>query len=147
MILRKDYEILKKNGWWARFLSNHDKPRQVSLYGNDREFWSESAKMLACYLHTLPGTPFVFQGEEFGMTNVAFPSIDDYNDIDTRNYYKTMIEQGALLKKHWQNPEVSAVIMQERLCSGTTVQTADFLSILRGWVSIQTTNSLTQKAR
>ena len=55
------------------FLSNHDKPRQVSLYGNDREFWSESAKMLACYLHTLPGTPFVFQGEEFGMTNVAFP--------------------------------------------------------------------------
>ena len=52
-------------------------------------------KMLACYLHTLPGTPFVFQGEELGMTNVAFPSIDDYNDIDTRNYYKTMIEQGA----------------------------------------------------
>ena len=51
--------------------------------------------MLACYLHTLPGTPFVFQGEELGMTNVAFPSIDDYNDIDTRNYYKTMIEQGA----------------------------------------------------
>lgn len=93
--LKKDYEILKKDGWWARFLSNHDKPRQVSLYGNDREFWSESAKMLACYLHTLPGTPFVFQGEELGMTNVAFPSIDDYNDIDTRNYYKTMIEQGA----------------------------------------------------
>jgi len=51
--------------------------------------------MLACYLHTLPGTPFVFQGEELGMTNVAFPSIDDYDDIDTRNYYKTMIEQGA----------------------------------------------------
>ena len=42
--LKKDYEILKKDGWWARFLSNHDKPRQVSLYGNDREFWSESAK-------------------------------------------------------------------------------------------------------
>lgn len=93
--LKKDYEILKKDGWWARFLSNHDKPRQVSLYGNDREFWSESAKMLACYLHTLPGTPFVFQGEELGMTNVAFPSIDDYDDIDTRNYYKTMIEQGT----------------------------------------------------
>ena len=51
--------------------------------------------MLVAYLHTLPGTPFVFQGEEFGMTNVAYPSIEDYDDIDTRNYYKTMIEQGS----------------------------------------------------
>lgn len=91
--------------------------------------------------------PFVFQGEELGMTNVAFPSIDDYDDIDTRNYYKTIIEQGTSLKKHWQNPEVSAVIMQERLCSGTTVQTADFLSILHGLVSIRTISSLTQKAK
>ena len=105
--LKKDYEILKKDGWWARFLSNHDKPRQVSLYGNDREFWSESAKMLACYLHTLPGTPFVFQGEELGMTNVAFPSIDDYNDIDTRNYYKTMIEHEAYL-----HPEAMESLLQ-----------------------------------
>ena len=93
--LKKDYEVLKKDGWWARFLSNHDKPRQVSLYGNDNEYWEKSAKMLAAYLHTLPGTPFVFQGEEFGMTNVAYPSIEDYDDIDTRNYYKTMIEQGS----------------------------------------------------
>ncbi len=93
--LTETYETLKEDGWWARFLSNHDKPRQVSLYGNDGCYWKESAKMLASYLHTLPGTPFVFQGEEIGMTNIKLPSIEDYNDIDTRNYYKTMLEEGA----------------------------------------------------
>ena len=92
--LKKDYEILKKDGWWARFLSNHDKPRQVSLYGNDREFWSESAKMLACYLHTLPGTPFVFQGEELGMTNAHFTSIDQYRDVESLNYYNILRGEG-----------------------------------------------------
>ncbi len=97
--LRHDYELLKKDGWWARFLSNHDKPRQVSLYGNDTTFREVSAKMLASYLHTLPGTPFVFQGEELGMTNVAYPSIEDYDDIDTRNAYHTMLEQGIAPEK------------------------------------------------
>lgn len=93
--LAETYETLKEDGWWARFLSNHDKPRQVSLYGDDSRYWKESAKMLASYLHTLPGSPFVFQGEEIGMTNIKLPSIEDYNDIDTRNYYKTMVEEGA----------------------------------------------------
>ncbi|MDO4491925.1 MAG: alpha-glucosidase [Lachnospiraceae bacterium] len=93
--LKQDYEVLKEDGWWARFFSNHDKPRQVSLYGNDSTYWKESAKMLACYLHTLPGTPFIYQGEELGMTNVAYSSIEEYDDIDTRNFYKTMLDQGA----------------------------------------------------
>ena len=97
--LRHDYELLKKDGWWARFLSNHDKPRQVSLYGNDTTFREVSAKRLASYLHTLPGTPFVFQGEELGMTNVAYPSIEDYDDIDTKNAYHTMLEQGIAPEK------------------------------------------------
>ena len=51
--------------------------------------------MLGCYLHTLPGTPFVYQGEELGMTNYGLPSIEDYDDIDTKNYYHTMIQEGA----------------------------------------------------
>lgn len=91
--LHHNYELLKADGWWARFLSNHDKPRQVSPYGNDTTYREASAKMLAAYLHTLPGTPFVYQGEELGMTNVAYPSIEDYDDIDTRNAYHTMIEE------------------------------------------------------
>ena len=97
--LEENYEALKEDGWWARFLSNHDKPRQVSLYGNDTTYWKESAKMLGCYLHTLPGTPFVYQGEELGMTNIKLPSIEDYDDIDTKNYYHTMIEEGASEKE------------------------------------------------
>lgn len=93
--LERDYRVLKEDGWWARFFSNHDKPRQVSLYGNDTVYWKESAKMLACYLHTLPGTPFVYQGEELGMTNVWYHSIEEYDDIDTKNYYRTMLAEGA----------------------------------------------------
>ncbi len=96
--LREDilagYEALKDNGWWARFFSNHDKPRQVSLYGNDREYWEVSAKLLGLFLHSLPGTPFVYQGEELGMTNVSFPSIDDYNDPDTKNRYRHLRMEG-----------------------------------------------------
>ncbi|MDO5405925.1 MAG: alpha-glucosidase [Eubacteriales bacterium] len=93
--ITETYEATKEDGWWARFFSNHDKPRQVSLYGNDSTCWKESAKMLASFLHTLPGTPFVYQGEELGMTNIKLPSIEDYDDIDTKNYYRTMIEEGA----------------------------------------------------
>ena len=82
-----DYAALKDDGWWARFFSNHDKPRQVSLYGNDQEYWEVSAKMLAMLLHFLPGTPFVYQGEEIGMTNMRFPTIEEYNDPDAKNSF------------------------------------------------------------
>lgn len=97
--LRHDYELLKKDGWWARFLSNHDKPRQVSLYGNDTTFREVSAK---CWHPTSIRSQellFVFQGEELGMTNVAYPSIEDYDDIDTKNAYHTMLEQGIASRK------------------------------------------------
>jgi oligo-1,6-glucosidase len=91
----ESYDALKEEGWWARFLSNHDKPRQVSLYGDDKVYWKESAKMLASYLHTLPGTPFVYQGEELGMTNIYLDSIEAYDDIETKNTYRTMLADGA----------------------------------------------------
>lgn len=90
-----DYDALKENGWWARFFSNHDKPRQVSLYGDDKEYWEVSAKMLAMLLHSLPGTPFVYQGEEIGMTNMRFPTIEQYNDPDAKNTYHQQLLAGA----------------------------------------------------
>lgn len=86
--IKDSYEILKKDGWWARFLSNHDKPRQVSLYGDDKNYRELSAKFLATITELLPGTPFIFQGEEIGMTNVYYDSIEDYNDIDMKNMYE-----------------------------------------------------------
>lgn len=90
-----DYAALKDDGWWARFFSNHDKPRQVSLYGNDQEYWEVSAKMLAMLLHFLPGTPFVYQGEEIGMTNMRFSTIEEYNDPDAKNTYRQQLLIGA----------------------------------------------------
>ncbi len=91
----ESYRALEKDGWWARFLSNHDKPRQVSLYGDDGPYWEASAKLLALFLHCLPGTPFIYQGEEIGMTNVKLPSIQAYDDLDTRNRYHQLLLSGS----------------------------------------------------
>lgn len=86
-----DYE----KGWNALFWDNHDLPRIVSRFGNDREYRVESAKMLALYLYGLKGTPFLYQGEELGMTNVKFPSIKDYKDIEIINMYNEKIAEGV----------------------------------------------------
>ena len=88
------YNALPKDGWWAQFMSNHDKPRQVSAFGSDGEFREVSAKALALVNHLSPGTPFVYQGEELGMTDIHLASIDDYNDIDTRNNYDMQLRAG-----------------------------------------------------
>jgi oligo-1,6-glucosidase len=84
------YTELMDKGWNALFMDNHDQPRMVSRYGNDSKYRVESAKMLATLMHTLPGTPYIYQGEEIGMTNVKFDSIDDYRDIETINLYSIM---------------------------------------------------------
>lgn len=93
-IMYKWYVELKDRGWAALYLNNHDQPRMVSRFGNDREYRVESSKMLATLLHTWSGTPFIYQGEEIGMTNVAFDNISDYNDIETVNMYNEKIKQG-----------------------------------------------------
>lgn len=82
-------------GWNSLYMSNHDQPRMVSRFGDDGKYRKESAKMLATLLHTMQGTPYIYQGEELGMTNVKFPSIDDYRDIETLNMYREkVVEQG-----------------------------------------------------
>ena len=73
-------------GWNSLYWNNHDQPRVVSRFGNDREFRLESAKMLGTVLHLLQGTPYVYQGEEIGMTNFPFTSLDQFQDIEARNY-------------------------------------------------------------
>jgi oligo-1,6-glucosidase len=85
---------LAGRGWNCLYLTNHDQPRQVSRFGDGGHFWNESAKMLATLLHTLQGTPFIMQGEEIGMTNVAFKTIEDYRDVATHNYYKDRLADG-----------------------------------------------------
>ncbi|ADL08476.1 glycoside hydrolase family 13 protein [Thermosediminibacter oceani] len=88
------YKGLKYKGWVALYLNNHDQPRMVSRFGNDGRYRVQSAKMLATLLHTWQGTPFIYQGEEIGMTNVAFDSIEDYRDIETLNWYNEKVKGG-----------------------------------------------------
>ena len=88
-------EVIKKGGWAVQYLSNHDSARQVSCYGDAENYREESAMLLGTLMHTTPGTPFVYQGEEIGMTNVVFDTIDDYNCCYTKGDYHSMTEQGA----------------------------------------------------
>ncbi len=88
------YDGLWGKGWNSQFLNNHDHTRQVTRYGNDKEYRVESAKLLGTLVHTMPGMPYVYQGEEIGMTGVRFSSIDDYNDIAMKNKYKEEVEKG-----------------------------------------------------
>ena len=79
---------LAGKGWNSLYLSNHDQPRPVSRFGDDGRYRVESAKLLATFLHLLQGTPYVYQGEEIGMTNVRFATIDQYRDIETLNMHR-----------------------------------------------------------
>jgi oligo-1,6-glucosidase len=87
---------LEGKGWNSLYLSNHDQPRPVSRFGDDGRYRVESAKLLATFLHLLQGTPYIYQGEEIGMTNVRFDSIDDYRDIETLNMYREFVAERGL---------------------------------------------------
>ncbi|WP_057914788.1 glycoside hydrolase family 13 protein [Peribacillus muralis] len=93
-VLSKWQNALDQEGWNSLFWNNHDLPRIVSRWGNDRQYRVESAKMLATLLHGMKGTPYIYQGEEIGMTNAAFTSIEDYIDIETQNIYKERMAAG-----------------------------------------------------
>ena len=83
----------QKNSWNAVFWCNHDQPRIVSRFGDDKVYWKESAKMLATCIHMLRGTPYIYQGEEIGMMNAYYKKSDDYQDVESKNYYKILRNQ------------------------------------------------------
>jgi alpha-glucosidase len=118
-----DIRALKKNltkwqiglegkGWNALFIENHDQPRRVSSWGNDKKYWKESAKMLGAMYFLMKGTPFIYQGQEIGMTNVQFPSIEDYNDVGMVNFYKVETAKGRhhdeIMKIIWKQSRDNA---------------------------------------
>ncbi|MFD1735081.1 alpha-glucosidase [Bacillus salitolerans] len=92
--LTKWQKGLENKGWNALFLENHDQARSVSTWGNDEEYLSESAKALGTMYFLMQGTPFIYQGQEIGMTNVRFDSIDDYDDVAMKNYYEIETKKG-----------------------------------------------------
>ncbi|WP_252234708.1 alpha-glucosidase [Clostridium sp. ZS1] len=90
-IMTKWQKGLENEGWNSLYWNNHDQPRVVSRFGNDKKYWKESAKMLATCLHMMKGTPYIYQGEEIGMTNIAFEDLNDYKDIEIINAYNDLV--------------------------------------------------------
>lgn len=102
------------NAWNALFWCNHDQPRIVSRMGDDKKYWKKSAKMLAAVVHTLRGTPYIYQGEEIGMTNTYFHKIEKYRDVETLNYYNILLNQG------YTKEETMKIIMKRSRDNGRT---------------------------
>lgn len=101
-------EGMQKGGAWnALFWCNHDQPRAVSRFGDDKKYWKESAKMLAVLIHLMRGTPYIYQGEEIGMTNAGYTSIDQYGDVESTNYFAILCGEG-------KSPEEALHIIGER---------------------------------
>lgn len=99
MALKKLFEkwqtgMQEGHGWNALFWCNHDQPRVVSRLGDESKHWKESAEMLAAAIHLMRGTPYIYQGEEIGMTNAHYTSISQYRDVESLNYYKILLDQG-----------------------------------------------------
>lgn len=89
----------KTNSWNALFWCNHDQPRIVSRLGDEQQYWKVSAKMLAASIHLMRGTPYIYQGEEIGMTNPHFEDIEQYRDVESLNYYRILLDQGKTSKE------------------------------------------------
>ncbi|MEH7456564.1 alpha-glucosidase [Bacillus sp. JJ1127] len=94
-VLTKWQKGLENKGWNALYIENHDKPRIVSTWGDDQQYWRESATALGAMYFFMQGTPFIYQGQEIGMTNVQFPNIEDYDDVAIKNLYRQKIAEGV----------------------------------------------------
>ena len=86
--------LIEGDGWNALFWCNHDQPRINSRFGDVNEYLKESSKMLATAVHLMKGTPYIYQGEEIGMTNPEFENIEEYRDVESINYYNILKEKG-----------------------------------------------------
>ena len=81
------------SAWNAVFWCNHDQPRAVSRFGDDKKYWKESAKMLGALIHLMRGTPYIYEGEELGLTNPGYTDISQYQDVESTNYYRILMEE------------------------------------------------------
>ncbi|MEJ7508790.1 alpha-glucosidase [Staphylococcus simulans] len=116
-VLNRWQKKLENTGWNALFIENHDQPRRVSTWGSDDKYWYESATSHAVVYFLQQGTPFIYQGQEIGMTNFPFTSIEQFNDVSVKNEYRMVKEEGGntdvLLEKHrMENRDNSRTPMQ-----------------------------------
>ena len=94
--------MAEHHAWNAVFWCNHDQPRVVSRFGNTEKYWKESAKMLGTVIHCLRGTPYIYQGEELGMTNAGFTDISQYKDVESLNHFRILQEKGLTAENAYQ---------------------------------------------
>lgn len=141
----------KNNAWNAVFLCNHDQPRVISRFGSDDKYHKESGKMLATLIHCLRGTPYIYQGEEIGMTNPHFKSIEQYRDVESLNHYQILQDKGMtkeqalmILDVHSRDNSRTPMQWDDSINAGFTtgtpwIQTAD------NYTEINVKNSLEDK--
>ncbi|MCC2341475.1 alpha,alpha-phosphotrehalase [Bacillus tropicus] len=144
-------EMQKGGGWNALFWCNHDQPRIVSRFGDDREYRNESAKMLATAMHMLQGTPYIYQGEEIGMTNPKFESIEQYRDVESLNIYDIKLEEGlskeeiiGILKQKSRDNSRTPMQWNEEMNSGFTTSTP-WISVAENFKEINVEKALEDK--
>lgn len=141
----------KNNAWNAVFWCNHDQPRVISRFGSDDKYHNESGKMLATLIHCLRGTPYIYQGEEIGMTNPHFKSIEQYRDVESLNHYQILQDKGMtkeqalmILDVHSRDNSRTPMQWDDSINAGFTtgtpwIQTAD------NYTKINVKNSLEDK--
>ncbi|HFJ9447105.1 TPA: alpha,alpha-phosphotrehalase [Bacillus tropicus] len=144
-------KMQKGGGWNALFWCNHDQPRIVSRFGDDREYRNESAKMLATAMHMLQGTPYIYQGEEIGMTNPKFESIEKYRDVESLNIYDIKLEEGlskeeiiGILKQKSRDNSRTPMQWNEEMNSGFTTSTP-WISVAENFKEINVEKALEDK--
>ncbi|WP_242273437.1 alpha,alpha-phosphotrehalase [Bacillus cereus group sp. BfR-BA-01310] len=144
-------EMQKGGGWNALFWCNHDQPRIVSRFGDDGKYRNESAKMLATAMHMLQGTPYIYQGEEIGMTNPNFRSIEQYRDVESLNIYDIKQEEGLLkeeiieiLKQKSRDNSRTPMQWNEEVNSGFTTNTP-WIPVAENYKEINVENALNDK--
>ncbi|AQY37099.1 alpha,alpha-phosphotrehalase [Bacillus thuringiensis] len=144
-------EMQKGGGWNALFWCNHDQPRIVSRFGDDRKYRNESAKMLATAMHMLQGTPYIYQGEEIGMTNPKFESIEQYRDVESLNIYDIKREEGlskeeiiGILKQKSRDNSRTPMQWNEEMNSGFTTSTP-WISVAENFTEINVEKALEDK--
>ena len=141
----------KNNAWNAVFWCNHDQPRVISRFGSNDKYHKESGKMLATLIHCLRGTPYIYQGEEIGMTNPHFKSIEQYRDVESLNHYQILQDKGMtkeqalmILDVHSRDNSRTPMQWDDSINAGFTtgtpwIQTAD------NYTEINVKNSLEDK--
>ncbi|EEL89552.1 alpha,alpha-phosphotrehalase [Bacillus cereus] len=144
-------EMQKGGGWNALFWCNHDQPRIVSRFGDDGKYRNESAKMLATAMHMLQGTPYIYQGEEIGMMNPKFESIEQYRDVESLNIYDIKLEEGlskeeiiGILKQKSRDNSRTPMQWNEEVNSGFTTSTP-WISVADSYTEINVEKALEEK--